>query len=48
LRFIYLFERERKREQGGGAEGKGEREPQADSPLSMEPDMGLDSGTLGS
>ena len=31
---------------GGGAEGEGERESQADSPLSMEPDMGLDLTTL--
>ena len=30
----FLYEREK--------EGEGEREPQADSPLNMEPDMGID------
>ena len=38
-----LFERERA-QAGRGAEGEGE----ADSPLSREPDVGLDPGTLGS
>ena len=33
---------------GGGAKGVGEREPQAGSMLSAEPDMGLDLMTLGS
>jgi len=32
----------REHELGGGAEGEGDRESQADSTLSMEPDMGLD------
>jgi len=40
---IYLFERER--EWDRGAERGGEN-PQADSSLSMEPDMGLDPRTL--
>ena len=43
--FIYLREiqKERERERAGGeAEGEGE----ADSPLSREPDAGLDSRTL--
>jgi len=31
---------------GGGAEGEGEKESQADSPLSAEPYMGLDLRTL--
>ena len=35
--FIYLFERERARERSG-------EEGQADSPLNMEPNMGLDMG----
>jgi len=34
------------REHGGGAESEGGRESQADSPLSMEPDMGPDLTTL--
>ena len=34
----------REHELGGGAEGKGE----ADSPLSMEPDVGFDARTPGS
>jgi len=42
---MYFGERERKRESEwrGGAEGEevGERESQADSPLSMESDVGL-------
>jgi len=33
---------------GGGAEGERERESQAGSPLSREPHVGLDCGTLGS
>jgi len=41
LRF-YLFEKKREHEQGGEAEGE------ADSPLSREPDAGLDSWVLGS
>ena len=45
---IHLRERERERERegatGGGAEG--ERESQADSLLSAEPDAGLDPTTL--
>ena len=40
--FIYLFERERAHKRGSGAEGE------ADSPLSREPDAGLDPRTLGS
>jgi len=32
--------------QGGGAEGEGERESQADSPLSAEPDAALDLRSL--
>ena len=40
--FIY-FEREGSR---GGAEGEGERESQADSPLRAEPNEGLDLMTL--
>ena len=32
--------------QGGGAEGEGERESQAESLLSVEPNMGLDPTTL--
>ena len=44
LRF-YLFERERESRQAGeAAEGEGE----AGSPLSREPDVGLDPTTLGS
>ena len=31
---------------GGGAEGQGERESQADSLLSMDPNVGLDHMTL--
>ena len=44
--FIYLFESERAHEHRGGAEGEGEGE--AGSPLSREPDAGLDPRTLGS
>ena len=41
--FIYLFDRERgEHKQGAGAKGEGE----ARSPLSREPDMGLDPRTL--
>ena len=42
--FIYIRQREREREnkQGRGPEGEGE----ADSPLSREPNTGLDSRTL--
>ena len=40
---IYLREREREHKQGGGAEG----ERETDSPLSREPDVGLDPRTLG-
>ena len=47
---FYLFERERERQRkyklGLGEEAEGEGE--ADSPLSREPNLGLDSGTLGS
>ena len=49
---IDLFERECERErehactQDGGAEGKGERGIQADSPLRVEPDTGLHLTTL--
>jgi len=32
---------------GGRAEAEGERESQADSMLSMEPDAGLNPGTMG-
>ena len=46
--FVYLFEkecvREREHKHGGGAEG----EEEAGSPLSKEPDVGLDPRTLGS
>ena len=44
--FIYLFEtrQESEHEQGGGA--KGEREGEADSPLSRDPDLGLNPRTL--
>ena len=43
--FIYLFDRQRKRErtQVGGVEA---REREAGSPLSREPDVGLDLRTL--
>jgi len=41
--FIYLTEREREGAQVGGGE-----EGEAGSPLSREPDTGLDSRTLGS
>ena len=41
--FIFLTEREREREQARGA-----REGEADSPLSREPNAGLDPRTLGS
>ena len=34
------------RERGGGTEGEGEREFQADSTLSVELDLGLDPTTL--
>ena len=48
-RFIYLFERERASmgacEAGRGKEGEGERESPADSPLSAEPNTGLDPRT---
>lgn len=47
--FIYIFVRERGREQAsmaGKAEGEEERESQADSMLSTEPDLGLDLTTL--
>ena len=40
---IYVIERESVCKQG---EGKRERESQADSPLSVEPDVGLDLRTL--
>jgi len=42
--FLFFFFRERER--AGGAKGEGEREPQADSPFSGEPDKGLDLTTL--
>ena len=45
--FIYLFERERERE-SMSREGGAEREGEADSLLSREPDVGLDPRTLGS
>ena len=38
--FIYLFIREKERA-GEWSEEKGERESQAGSPLTMEPDVGL-------
>ena len=45
--FIYFLERERQHAQaGGGTEGEREKESQADSRLSMEPDMGLHLMTL--
>lgn len=31
---------------GGGADGEGKRESQANSPLSLEPDAGLDLKTM--
>ena len=40
LRFIYLFEREREREEE--REREREKESQVDSPLSVEPNVGLD------
>ena len=43
--FIYLSERERDRAQAGG---EAEAEGEAGSPLSKEPDAGLDPRTLGS
>ena len=45
--FIYLLDRG-KVQVGGGAEREGERESQAGSRLSREPNAGLDSRTLGS
>jgi len=52
---FYLFERERDRQTdrestqaGGAAEGATEGEGEAGSPLSREPDAGLDPTTLGS
>ena len=46
LRHIYLFERETEHNGGRGTEGEEERESQADSSLSMEPDEGLYPTTL--
>ena len=48
--FQDLFEREREQEHthAGGRDRRRGRESQSDSPLSMEPDMGLDSITLSS
>ena len=43
--YVFIYLRERKRiwiKAGGGAEGKGERESQANSTLSMEPNTRLD------
>ena len=45
LRFIIYF-REGERALAGGAEGEGERESQADSALSVGPDVGLDLTTM--
>ena len=42
---LFIWERERENEQGG-ARGEGERESQADSMPSMEPNVGLDPMTL--
>jgi len=42
--FIYLFEREH--EKRGDSEGEAEEEGEADSPLSKEPNVGLDPRTL--
>ena len=39
---LIYFERERKREEGRGRERDGERESQADSAVSVEPDVGLE------
>ena len=46
-KFIYLFWREtvHVQECEGGIEGEGERESQADSPLGVDPDRGLDPTT---
>ena len=45
--FIYLLDRDKARE-GIPARAVGEGEGEAGFPLSREPDMGLDPGTLGS
>lgn len=37
-----LFILKRKREERGGTEGEGERESQADAPMSVQPNVGLD------
>ena len=42
--YLFILEREKKREQGEGAERGRERESQADSSLSIEPNAGLDMG----
>lgn len=42
-KFIYVLEKEREREEGGGAE---EENPQADTPLSRNPNVGLHLITL--
>jgi len=44
LERVNKLEREKESMNGGGVEGEGE----ADSPLSREPDVGLDPRTLGS
>ena len=45
--YIYMFLYfEKERMSGGGAEREGEREPQAVSIFSMEPDVGLEPMTL--
>ena len=43
---LFLFILERVHEWGEGVEGKGERESQADSMLSVKPNGGLDPRTL--
>ena len=48
LRFIYLFERNREKEGVSESMSRGKAEGEADSPLSREPDIGLDPRTLGS
>ena len=44
LKIVFIYLRKREHEQGRGAE----REAEADSPLSREPDAGLNPRTLGS
>jgi len=43
--FIYFREKKQRAGAGGGAQEEGQRESQADSVLSAEPDLGLDPTT---